>query len=90
MRAPEVFLGQACTKPSQVWAVTAMLLCWINPGILGAWDSPYPFINEAWYMVKIKRLFPNWYIPTPDEVKRPTLKTVVEFAIRFSEEEPIP
>jgi hypothetical protein len=27
MRAPEVFLGQACTEPSQVWAVAAMLLC---------------------------------------------------------------
>lgn len=26
MRAPEVFLGQACTEQSQVWAVAAMLL----------------------------------------------------------------
>ncbi|KAF2816716.1 uncharacterized protein BDZ99DRAFT_375363 [Mytilinidion resinicola] len=90
MRAPEVFLGQACTKPSQIWAVAAMLLCWIKPGVLGAGDSPHPFVNEAWCMSKIKRLFPNWYIPTPDEVERHTLKSAVEFAIRFSEEEPIP
>lgn len=41
-------------------------------------------------MAKIKRLFPNWYIPSPDEVERPTLKSAVEFAVRFSEEEPIP
>ena len=41
-------------------------------------------------MAKIKRLFPNWYVPTPNEVERPTLKSAVEFAIRFSEEEPIP
>lgn len=90
MRAPEVFLGQACTKPSQVWAIAAMLLCWMKPGVLGAGDSPHPFVNEAWCMAKIKQLFPNWYIPTPDEVERPTLKSAVEFAIRFSEEEPIP
>jgi serine/threonine protein kinase len=90
MRAPEVFLGQACTKPSQVWAVAAMLLCWIKPGVLGAGDSPHPYVNEAWCMAKIKRLFPNWYIPTPDEVERPTLKSAVEFAIRFSKEELIP
>ncbi|PWY66567.1 hypothetical protein BO83DRAFT_451749 [Aspergillus eucalypticola CBS 122712] len=42
MHAPEVFLGHACAKPSQVWAVAAMLLCWINPGVLGVWDSPHP------------------------------------------------
>ena len=27
MRAPEVFLGKACTGPSQVWAIAAMVLC---------------------------------------------------------------
>jgi hypothetical protein len=26
MRAPEVFLGKACTGPSQVWAIAAMVL----------------------------------------------------------------
>ncbi|KAK0114848.1 hypothetical protein ONS96_013330 [Cadophora gregata f. sp. sojae] len=70
MRAPEVFLGQACTEPSQVWAVAAMLLCWIKPGILGTWDSPHFLIDEAWSMAKIKRLFPSWDLPNPDEVER--------------------
>ncbi|CAI7660722.1 unnamed protein product [Penicillium palitans] len=59
MRAPEVFLGEPCTEPSQVWAVAAMLLCWIKPGLLGAWGSPLDLINEAWSMAKIKRLFPQ-------------------------------
>lgn len=89
MRAPEVFLRHACTQPSQVWAVAAMLLCWIKPGFLGAGDSPHPFINEAWCMAKIKRLFPNWSISTPDEVERPILKAAVESAVILSEE-PMP
>jgi hypothetical protein len=89
MRAPEVFLGQACAEPAQVWVLTVMLLCWIKAGVLGAGDSPHPFINEAWCMVKIKRLLPCWHIPTPDEVERPTLKSAVKSAIRFSKEEKI-
>ncbi|KAI1502223.1 hypothetical protein F5X99DRAFT_408402 [Biscogniauxia marginata] len=42
MRAPEVFLGEACTEPSQVWAVAAMMLCWIKPHVLGADVGPHP------------------------------------------------
>ena len=90
MRAPEVFLGQACTKKSQIWAIAAMLLCWIKPGILGAGDSPHPFLNESWSMAKIKRLFPGWKVPTADEVKTHTLKAHVDISIRLSEEERIP
>ncbi|KAJ5511810.1 hypothetical protein N7453_003913 [Penicillium expansum] len=67
MRAPEVFLGQACAEPSQVWAVAAMLLCSIKPGVLGMWGSYHPLINVPWSMAKVKRLFPDWNIPTPDE-----------------------
>ncbi|KAG8161542.1 hypothetical protein KVR01_008529 [Diaporthe batatas] len=87
MRAPEVFLGQPCIKISQVWAVGALLLCWVKPGILGAWDSPHPLINEAWCMAKIKRLFPEWHIPTPEQVERPTLKSAVESAVILSQNE---
>ncbi|KAF2870953.1 hypothetical protein BDV95DRAFT_628872 [Massariosphaeria phaeospora] len=87
MRAPEVFLGQACTGPSQVWAVAAMLLCWIQPGILGASDSPSSWINEAWCMAKIKRLFPDWGIPTPDKVDGHVLQAVVKSARRMSRDE---
>lgn len=86
MRAPEVFLGQACTEPSQVWAVAAMLLCWIRPGVLGVWDSPHPLINEAWSMAKIKRLFTHWSIPTPNEVEGHSLKAAVNSAKSLSEE----
>ncbi|KAJ9302768.1 hypothetical protein DTO271G3_142 [Paecilomyces variotii] len=89
MRAPEVFLGQPCTAPSQVWAVAAMLLCWIDPGVLGAWDSPHPLINEAWCMAKIKRLFPKWNIPTPNEVEGIILKNAVQSARRITEEESV-
>jgi serine/threonine protein kinase len=87
MRAPEVFLGQACTEPSQVWAVAAMLLCWIKPGVLGVWDSPHSLIDKAWSMAKIKRLFPNWNIPTPDEVEGDSFKAAVKSARRLSQED---
>ncbi|KAF9890791.1 hypothetical protein FE257_005361 [Aspergillus nanangensis] len=86
MRAPEVFLGKGCTELSQIWALSAMLLCWIKPGILGVWDSPHPLINEAWCMAKIKRLFPNWNIPVSDEVKGDILKAAVDSAKFFAEE----
>lgn len=87
MRAPEVFLGQPCNKLSQVWAVAALLLCWIKPGVLGARDSPHPLINEAWCMAKLRRLFPGWHIPTPEQVERPTLRSAVESAILLSEDD---
>lgn len=87
MRAPEVFLGQPCTSLSHVWAVAALLLSWIKPGVLGAWDSPHPLINEAWCMAKLRRLFPGWHIPAPEQVGRPTLKSAVESAVLLSEDE---
>lgn len=83
MRAPEVFLGLVCTEPSQIWAVTATLLGWIKPGVLGAQDSPHWLINEPWCMAKIKRLFPHWIIPTPDEVTDEVLKAGVKAAQSF-------
>ena len=88
MRAPEVFLGHAYTKPSQVWAIAATLLCWIKPGILGVWDSPHWLINEVWSRAKIKRLFPHWRIPTPSEVEGGELKIAVEHAVNMSKEVP--
>lgn len=87
MRAPEVFLGQACTEASQVWAVAAKLLCWIKPGVLGEWDSPHFLINNAWCMAKIKRLVPEWNIPNPEEVTGDSLKAAVNSARRISREE---
>ncbi|RAL00462.1 uncharacterized protein BO80DRAFT_425626, partial [Aspergillus ibericus CBS 121593] len=88
MRAPEVFLGQPCTAPSGVWAIAAMLLCWIKPGILGVWDSPHPFINEAWCMAKIKRLFPHWETPGSDTIDDPLLKAALDSAHRLGEGAP--
>lgn len=38
-------------------------------------------------MAKIKRLFPNWNLQTPDEVEGHGLKTTVESARRMSREE---
>ncbi|KAJ5788921.1 uncharacterized protein N7518_005932 [Penicillium psychrosexuale] len=88
MRAPEVFLGQVCTELSQVWAVAAILLYWIKPGILGVWDSPYPLLNEAWAMVKIQRLFPYWEIPPPESIEGDILKVAVKSARSLSQEMP--
>lgn len=88
MRAPEVFLGKACTEPSQVWALAAILFCWIKPGVLGVWDSPHPLINEAWCMAKIKRLLPHWNIAPLDEVDGHSLKAAVDAARSLSKEVP--
>ncbi|KAG5305526.1 hypothetical protein I7I50_05961 [Histoplasma capsulatum G186AR] len=66
MRAPEVWQGQPCTEPSQVWALAAMLLCWMKPGILGTWGCPSPMIRESWCIAKLMRLFPSWTIPSLD------------------------
>ncbi|KAH9212197.1 hypothetical protein DL95DRAFT_509553 [Leptodontidium sp. 2 PMI_412] len=60
-------------------AVAAMLLCWIKPGVLGAWDSPHFLINTA---------CPKWNIPTPDEVEGESFKAAVRSARRMSQEEP--
>lgn len=38
-------------------------------------------------MAKLRRLFPGWHIPTPEQVERPTLKSAVESAVLLSEEE---
>lgn len=88
MRAPEVFLGQPCAEPSQVWAIAAMLLCWIKPGVLGAWDSPLHLVNAAWSMAKIQRLFPHWNIPASNEVDGNILKAEVDAAKSFAKEAP--
>jgi serine/threonine protein kinase len=88
MRAPEVFLGEPCNGPSQVWAVAAMLLCWIKPGLLGAWGSPLYLINEAWSMAKILRLFPHWKIPTLELVKGDTRQAIVDSAQSLSKDVP--
>ncbi|OJD12621.1 hypothetical protein ACJ73_09319 [Blastomyces percursus] len=66
MRAPEVWQGQPCTQPSQVWALAAMLLCWMKPGILGTWGCPSPIIRESWCIAKLMRLFPSWTVPPLD------------------------
>ncbi|ODH35395.1 hypothetical protein ACO22_02918 [Paracoccidioides brasiliensis] len=66
MRAPELWQGQPCTQPSQVWALAAMLLCWMKPGILGTGGCPTPMIRESWCIAKLMRLFPSWTVPPLD------------------------
>lgn len=66
LRAPEVWLGQACSNCSQIWAVAAMLFCWIKPGILGSWGSPHSIFDDMWSMAKVKRLFPGWDVSNSD------------------------
>jgi serine/threonine protein kinase len=88
MRAPEVCLGEPCTEPSQVWAVAAMLICCIKPGVLGAYVSPFDLINEAWSMAKIKRLFPYWEIYTLEMAKGSILETAATSAQSLSKEVP--
>ncbi|KAJ5549669.1 hypothetical protein N7535_002394, partial [Penicillium sp. DV-2018c] len=50
---PEVFLGNACTGPSQVWTIGAMLLCWIKSRlksqrlIFPRWEIPPPEMAQS-------------------------------------------
>ncbi|KAE8338357.1 hypothetical protein BDV24DRAFT_176801 [Aspergillus arachidicola] len=74
LRAPEVFLGQPCKEPLQVWAVATMLLCRIN------------LVFWAWCMAKIKRLFPHWRIQTPNEVQKYSLKVALQVILPFDQE----
>lgn len=90
MRAPEVYLSQPCNAPSQIWAVAAMMFCWIKPRVLGAWGSPHPILSASWSMAKLKRLFPHWHIPPPEEFERPVLQSQVRAAVCMSREEPGP
>ena len=80
MRAPEVYLGAPCAEPSQIWAIAAMLLVWIKPGVLGSKGCPYPLIYDSWSMAKIKQLFPQWNIPRPEDVEDPIFKEQVDAA----------
>ena len=50
------------------------------------WDSPHPFVNGAWCMAKIKRLFPHWKIPHSDTVEGHSLKAAVDAASSSSKE----
>lgn len=88
MRAPEVFIGQPVAAPSAIWAVAAMVICWINPRILGILDCPHWLINDAWCMAKLKRLFPKWEIPSPDTAETHTLHSTFEAAPTFAQEVP--
>lgn len=87
MRAPEVFLGEACYGPAQVWAIAAMVLVWMKRKVLGSSDSPHFILNHSWSMAKIKRLCPDWQLPHPDQVKSHALKAALKACERMSREE---
>ncbi|KAI1215152.1 kinase-like domain-containing protein [Annulohypoxylon truncatum] len=87
MRAPEVFCGKPCTALSQVWSTAAMILVWMRPGVLGIHGSKSEFLQEAWCMAKIKRLFPDQFAGLEPEdsileaiiTTRPELRTMQTF-----------
>ncbi|KAI0896252.1 kinase-like domain-containing protein [Annulohypoxylon nitens] len=80
MRAPEIFLGEKCTPPSQVWAVGAMLLTWMKPSLLGVGGCPRPEIDDFWCLMKMKQLFLDQTdFPTDDPNQLVDLKIVREF-----------
>jgi serine/threonine protein kinase len=80
MRAPEVFLRHRCAEPAQVWAIAAMLLVWMKPGFFGVRHKPKSSPDEAWCIVKLKRLFPEWRIPLPSVITNEVLKSTISAA----------
>lgn len=63
MRAPEVWRGLACLHQSEIWALAAMLLVWMNPGILGASGINGYITVPIWSIAKLMLLFPGWKEP---------------------------
>lgn len=63
MRAPEVWRGLACIHRSEVWALAAMLLVWMNPGILGPSGINGYITAPVWSIAKLMLLFPGWKGP---------------------------
>ncbi|PWY81600.1 hypothetical protein BO94DRAFT_470166 [Aspergillus sclerotioniger CBS 115572] len=68
-RAPETHFYEFCTSASQLWSVGATLLSWINPFLLNYARCPTPEMIPALCMSKLKRLFPEWYIPDPGQLE---------------------
>ncbi|RMD44479.1 hypothetical protein DV735_g752, partial [Chaetothyriales sp. CBS 134920] len=82
LRAPEVWLGLPCTKPSQVWAIGAITLCFLKPGILGEHDAPEPRPQTfpIWSIAKLGRLFPEWDLQPHNSVTDNQILIPVELA----------
>ncbi|KAI2642927.1 hypothetical protein GGS21DRAFT_544959 [Xylaria nigripes] len=66
MRAPEIWLLEPCTEAAQIWAIAAMILCWIKPGILGSRGSPFFTLDQGWSMARLNKLFPEWKFSIPN------------------------
>ncbi|KAK0247081.1 hypothetical protein LTR29_017516 [Friedmanniomyces endolithicus] len=66
MRAPEVWRGLACLHQSEVWALAAMLLVWMKPGILGTSAINGYITGPIWSIAKLMQLFPRWKGPPSD------------------------
>lgn len=69
-RAPEVWEGCTFIYASQTWALAAMLLAWIQPGMLGVYGCKYSYEEEPWSIVKLRRLFPGWNPPPSKSFKK--------------------
>ena len=67
MRAPEVWRGLACIHQSEIWALGAMLLVWMNPGILGTTGMNGFITASIWSVAKLMLLFPGWKGPPSDK-----------------------
>ncbi|RMZ82655.1 hypothetical protein DV738_g1631, partial [Chaetothyriales sp. CBS 135597] len=82
LRAPEVWLGLPCTNPSQVWAIGAITLCFLRPGILGEHDAPEPRPQtfSIWSIAKVGRLFPEWNPQPPESVTDDQILIPIELA----------
>ncbi|KAM3422435.1 hypothetical protein BST61_g2785 [Cercospora zeina] len=87
MRAPEVWRGLACTRQSEVWALAALLLSWMNPRILGTSGINGYITAPIWSIAKLMQLFPCWKGRPSDKEFRQEEFEIAEMLLREPDSE---
>ena len=67
MRAPEVCRGLGCVHAAEAWALAAILLDWMKPGILGRISNSLLLLDNPWCIAELMRPLPGWRSPSVDD-----------------------
>ncbi|KAI2033761.1 hypothetical protein LOZ03_006724 [Ophidiomyces ophidiicola] len=81
-RAPEVWGSVSCYHKSDVWSLAALMLNWIDNGIVGNHDNNGSFPPMIWCLAKLMRLFAteNNPIVPPSSTASKDLQLSFEYA----------
>ncbi|KAI1977064.1 hypothetical protein LOZ53_006453 [Ophidiomyces ophidiicola] len=81
-RAPEVWVSVSCYHKSDVWSLAALMLNWIDNGIVGNHDNNGSLPPMIWCLAKLMRLFAteNNPIVPPSSTASKDLQLSFEYA----------